>query len=651
LFVASEKALYIVNIITGRAIQRFPKDAAEWPENEGPGNLVITGDHVIVAGARAVNVYTDLASVRQKYESAIASDPNNVEARLVYGELMFNARELKETRKALDEAIVIMGGLNSMRPGPLRDRAFSDALMFAQKLGAEKSNESIALAEELFNRAGAAAGNPSQKVNYRLSRARFIEGLKEIQTRPDYAKAVRLYQEILSDPEMRIITLAGEDASGTLQAGKLAENAINDLVRKVDRSIYDELEKEAAEKLAKLGAQGNPDELMALAENYPNSKVASDALMLAAKRYEDTNKPRMATQVLRRLNWKYNYRFTAAERGALIEAMARNYLKVGNLGAALGRLQKGNSLLPDEKLRAELVLPDGKALSKADGKAVQTIGEAADALQEIVQKSAAAAVPDAHIPLPPTMQDRLARKPIQKPFDENPVVFAGVQAMLESPVELLDRMRTDRIVTWANRKITCFNPGGKEPRWVSDAVSDNALGIAWLDAKLMAWGESEVALVDGDSGKTTWRVDIRALPAVDLVVAGGAADGPTPNPAGGGAAGAVAQQEQIQADMVRMQMMRRRVRPGFVVELPAAPEAVAGAGIAAANNVVNDGKERVLHVRPLTDRVIVSTTTGRVLALNIDNGRLIWQTRLATGRQIQQTLATDDFTAARLAEG
>jgi len=75
------------------------------------------------------------------------------------------------------------------------------------------------------------------------------------------------------------------------------------------------------------------------------------------------------------------------------------------------------------------------------------------------------------------------------------------------------------------------------------------------------------------------------------------------------------------------------------------------AGIAAANNAVADGKERVLHVRPLTDRVIVSTTTGRILAINIDNGRLIWQTRLSSGRQIQQTLATDDFTAARLAEG
>jgi outer membrane protein assembly factor BamB len=454
---------------------------------------------------------------------------------------------------------------------------------------------------------------------------------------------------------MRIITLAGEDSSGTLQAGKLAENAINDLVRKVNGSIYDELEKEAKGKLDALGAQGNPDELMALAENYPNSKVASDALMRAAEMYEKTGKPRMATQVLRRLNWKYNYRFSAAERAKLIEAMARNYLKVGNTGAALGRLQKGNSLMPDEKLSRSLNMPDGKPLVGADGKIPQTIGDAAEVLQEIVQKRAVGAVPDVRIPLPPTQEDRIARKPPQKPFDENPIVIPGVQAILESPVDLADGMRTDRIVAWAGRKLACFTAGSKDARWVNESISDNALGLAWLDEKLVAWGESEVALIDGESGKTTWRVDLRNLPAVDLVVAGGAADGPTPAPAGGvGGAEGVAQQEaQLRANMIRLQGARR-VRPGFVVEVPQDAQIPGGIpGIAAANNnAVADGKERVLHVRPLTDRLIVSTTTGRILAIDLGNGRLNWQTRLsASVRQIQQTLATDDFTAVRLAEG
>src|SRR5258706_1237212 len=67
-FASTPNALNIIDMVGGRVLQRFPKGAVDWPEGEGPGNVVITGDHVIVAGARSVNVYTDLSSVRQKYE-------------------------------------------------------------------------------------------------------------------------------------------------------------------------------------------------------------------------------------------------------------------------------------------------------------------------------------------------------------------------------------------------------------------------------------------------------------------------------------------------------------------------------------------------------------------------------------------------------
>jgi hypothetical protein len=114
------------------------------------------------------------------------------------------------------------------------------------------------------------------------------------------------------------------------------------------------------------------------------------------------------------------------------------------------------------------------------------------------------------------------------------------------------------------------------------------------------------------------------------------------------------QLQEAQIQEMRAVAVRRRVVGGRlllnndVVLDPAA--AAAAAGVPNANNVA-DGKERVLHVRPLTDRVIISTTSGRVLAINLDDGKLIWQTRLATGRQVVQTLASDDFTAARLIEG
>src|SRR5262249_15850802 len=160
-FLPSEKALVMVNLNRGKAFLRYPREMPEngpdWPVDEGPGNVLVTQDHVIIANARNVSVYTDLQAVRQKYDIALKADPSNAEPRLHFSELMFNARELDEARKTLDEAIEVLGGLNSMRAGAMRERVFSDALTFAQKLGAEKTDSSVAMAEELFDRAAAAA--------------------------------------------------------------------------------------------------------------------------------------------------------------------------------------------------------------------------------------------------------------------------------------------------------------------------------------------------------------------------------------------------------------------------------------------------------------------------------------------------------------
>jgi hypothetical protein len=55
--------------------------------------------------------------------------------------------------------------------------------------------------------------------------------------------------------------------------------------------------------------------------------------------------------------------------------------------------------------------------------------------------------------------------------------------------------------------------------------------------------------------------------------------------------------------------------------------------------------EQILHVRPLSDRVIVATSLGRVIALDLGDGQPLWQAR-PTDRVIERLLATDDFVAA-----
>jgi outer membrane protein assembly factor BamB len=619
---------------------RFPRYPGKWPPEEGPGNVVVAEEHVIVANARGVAVYTDLEGVRQRYLAALQANLNNVEARLVFSELMFNAREFADAMTAMDDAIKVLGGLASMRPGELRDRVFSDAILFAQRIGADKSTESIALAEKLYDRAAAAARNPGQHVTYRMGRARFIESLAGTQPAPDYARAVRLYQEILNDPAMRTIGLAGDDGA-TVFAARRAEDAITDILRKTGPSIYEPFEKQAAAALVALAQTKDANQLLALSEQFPHSTAAAQALLQAADLYEQGANPRMATLVLRRLYWKYEQRYRGAERALLFEAMARNYLKAGNLGAALGRLQNVSKDLPASKLAGQLLTPDGKVLATSQGRPVQTLSEAAAALELYAQQRNLETLPDVRLPAPPTSEEFAAGKPWPEPFlkPEPDSVLLNVQAILRPPVDLPEWNRNDRLVIWSAGKLVCLSPAAKDAHWISPALTGNPVALIWVDKNVLVWGMEEMSLLDGAGGKVLWKADLRTLPAP--AVPDGGADEPSPAPADDKQVMA-----QIQAEQILIQQRLLIVRGGIRALPPMPPMPVQQAPV-----VPNDGREYILHVRPVSDRIVVCTSTGRIMTLDLPGGRLLWQSRLSRGTVPRQTLATDEFVVIRTVEG
>jgi outer membrane protein assembly factor BamB len=628
--------------VKSRIVQAYPKGGARWPAGENPGNVLVSQDNVIIANRSNITVYTDMSGIRQKYDKLIAQNPTNIGPRLIYAELLFNAGESKDAIKTLDAAIEALGGLKSMARGENRDRVFADAITFATKMGADKEH---AIAAELFDRAAAAVSTPSQAVNYRLSRAKYIE---QSQGQVPVQDAVHLYQEILSDSAMRIVSLASEDANGSMQAGTKAEEAIAALIKQQGASVYAEFEKQAADKLAALKDAANPDDLLALAENYPNAAVAPRAMLQAAQVYERT-RPRMATQVLRRLYWKYGSRLEG-QKALLMEAMARNYLRIGNTGAALGRFQRAASIDANTKLSEPLLTTENKPLLRPDGQPAATIGEAASALEQLAEQKSNQALPDMGLPDPPalkmTTEERLeagvkiAKKLISRdsiypePFLAKDSVIEHVDRLLKPPVELVDFMRYDRILVWSAGKLICFSSGSKDPLWVSDQFNQGADAVAWLDnARALVWGENRLALFDGQKGTALWTSDARALPTVDLLNSGLTEAPP-------------AADEVPQPPIPQQIRIRQGFRGGIVIAPQLQPP------VAPPPPVVNaDGKERILHARPLSDRVIVSTTTGRLAALDLADGHLLWQTRLSTGAGIQQTLATDDFTVIRLLEG
>ena len=147
----------------GSAISNYPKYPRDWDAGEGPGNILVSGDHVVVATANSVDVYTDLDVARQKLDREIAQSPDDADTRLRYAEVMFVAGQGDAALQRLDEAIGILGGLDRMRPGPSRDRAFNDALTFAQKTAAEDHNNKAERITALYDRADKAASNASRR--------------------------------------------------------------------------------------------------------------------------------------------------------------------------------------------------------------------------------------------------------------------------------------------------------------------------------------------------------------------------------------------------------------------------------------------------------------------------------------------------------
>src|SRR5205807_2513622 len=125
-----------------------------------------------------VNVYTDLSVATAKLDKEIAASPDDPDPRLRYADVMFVSNNIPAALARLDEAIALVGGRTSMRPGAGRDRIFNSAMTFAQKLSDptdKNSAETVATITEFFSRAAQAASSPIQQVNYRIARARFAQ--------------------------------------------------------------------------------------------------------------------------------------------------------------------------------------------------------------------------------------------------------------------------------------------------------------------------------------------------------------------------------------------------------------------------------------------------------------------------------------------
>src|SRR5262249_15477339 len=149
------------------------------------------------------------------------------------------------------------------------------------------------------------------------------------------------------------------DSSGPALAAAVAEKMIGELIQRSPQ-VYAPIEQQAQTAFTSAQTSADPAKLLSVAQTYPNSTVAPQALLKAADAYESVGNPRQSIQILRQLYFKYPL---ASNRTTVVESLARNYLATPNhVDVAIARLAQGAKLPNNPSLTRPLVLPDGSVI-------------------------------------------------------------------------------------------------------------------------------------------------------------------------------------------------------------------------------------------------------------------------------------------------
>src|SRR5690606_23264896 len=123
LFLPTDDRLLRIGTDKWKIEQTTPPYPDTWDLLDGPGNVIVTEEHVVVASARKVRVYTNLATATARLDREVAAAPGSIEPLVQYGELLFAAGRYDASLEKFQAAYAIAQRDSSQAAG--RDRLFS----------------------------------------------------------------------------------------------------------------------------------------------------------------------------------------------------------------------------------------------------------------------------------------------------------------------------------------------------------------------------------------------------------------------------------------------------------------------------------------------------------------------------------------------
>ncbi|MGC4034252.1 MAG: PQQ-binding-like beta-propeller repeat protein [Tepidisphaeraceae bacterium] len=188
------------------------------------------------------------------------------------------------------------------------------------------------------------------------------------------------------------------------------------------------------------------------------------------------------------------------------------------------------------------------------------------------------------------------------------------------------------MVWGTDHRVGIVTAGTGAVQWTDAAPNELPTRAGFVGDMLVVTTPDETIGIDS-AGKAVWKVAAATLPPVELTI-----DTNTRREAGEG--GVTINRGVINGRVLNGQFRGQlQIINGRVVPMPQVQQQAEPAEDAAAN------AERFSEVRLLSDRVVLATTTGRVLAVDLALSALAWQNRVSESG-VSRLLSSDDFIAA-----
>ena len=640
LIVPTERQLFFVDPEGGRTLQTVPPNTS-WDLNlppgfaEGQGNVMVSGDHIIISAPWQISVFADLDLARSRFLQRIEQSPNLPGPRLRYAESLLAAGATTEALSQLDAALNLLRANNtpgqpSLADTPDRRRLFSVALTAAERIldgGKENADSSPDVAagtptdgqpgssplrpgsatpttvdfqtlDALFARASAAASTSLDHVE--LRKLQISTAIR----RQDLGSAVSLCQQILDNPVWRAVSLRDNVEQLTSSAADFATGQLVALLME-DPKLYGPIEAQAA---AQAAAATTGQEFSELARRYPLSRQAigwqkkSAAAYFAAQDY--TAALTSAHEAILALSQAAPHQLVEPATPApaqLHELIARCHLaQSSNPQPALFAAARAARLFPEFRFAAPMNTAEGRTLPAA------TFAELTEQLAALADLAAEAARPDLRLPV----YGADGARPAGPAFASAPLPLATEIGgfVMVAPPTAIDFSSRDRVAVFTLRRgLEIYDTRGPfsaptKPLCSVPITGGNISRGCWLGDIFVAATHQAVIAVETSTGKVLWRMELSQIPQ-PVGISPAREFRPTPQDAS-------ANQDPIRLAQRNMILLQR-----------AQIEAVAAQ---------DPGNEIIRDIRAAGDTVVVTTTRGRVLLFSATTGRIISQVKVST---------------------